>query len=131
MKTIYIAALKTLPKEDIDHTSYQSDLYLRNTEMARKLCEEFNIKPTPFIDAIEHKPWLEIQGAFPVEIYKEEVIDEHGKSRLKDHYHFCQYDYEKQMFIYDNGICVKKYKKEISIPLEELETNWKWIYRAW
>lgn len=131
--SIYVDALKRLPKEDIDHNSFLSDLYLRNTNDVWDLIREFKVEKYAhiFIDAIEHRQWVELKGVFfPVEIYKEIIKDKNGNDMMSEHYIFNKYDYETKMFTYTNGIYNERYRKEIQIPLDEID-NWHWRGIAW
>ena len=71
MINIYEEALKNLPSADIDHTSFNSDLYLRVTPASKALVDKYEYKNlvSTFIDNIDHVLWYEIPFAY----YKKEV----------------------------------------------------------
>lgn len=81
MINIYELAKQKMNPEDIDH--HESDLYLKQNEVSRKLVEDYDYKNqvTTFISNIEpHVPWYDIPFAYPLELVRQEREEELKRS---------------------------------------------------
>lgn len=98
MENIYFEALKVLPKKDIDHGSYCSDLYLRVTPASEILIDRYKFKSGVkfFRDQIENDLWYDIPFAFPYKIFE----DLGYKTKI---WTFSHYD-KKGNHVYTNGL---------------------------
>lgn len=98
MSKLYIKALKTLPRKDMDHRTEASDLYLRVTPESTELLKghPYQNMITTFTDQIEKRRWYEIPFEFPFKI----CPLQDGKTCVL---HFLKYN-ENGNLVYDNGI---------------------------
>lgn len=98
MSKLYIKALKTLPRKDIDHRTEGSDLYLRVTPRSTELLKEYPYQNmiSTFTDQIDNQRWYEIPFEFPVKICP--LLN--GKTHIL---HFLKYA-ENGNIVYYNGL---------------------------
>ena len=64
---LYQAAVEQMPPEHIDHTSFNSDLYLKVTPISEALIANYEYKNQVHIfrDNIDHVPWYDIPFGYP------------------------------------------------------------------
>lgn len=53
-----------LVKEGFTLDHHESDLYVKDSPMARELLERYGLKYTPFKDDIDHEMWLDVPFAY-------------------------------------------------------------------
>lgn len=127
--SLFVEALLILPKNDIAHSECNSALYLRDTQRSLDLCKKHNVGFKKFIDNIECKPWLELEGFYPVMIYK---ADEEGNTT--ERHNLWGFNYDTKMFEFEtyNKDKKKMVHDEFLLTPDQMDSGeWRFGYSAW